>query len=118
MPPVAYFSDGKLLRASLPGATLPSEFSFMSKIKQILKFKDLTPGDRIIVLNKEFKDWIPTEATVLTLGIKFPASEPPMRRLTIRVRLDKHPFPEIFWQKIRDLGWEEDSKNMQMISIQ
>jgi hypothetical protein len=58
------------------------------------RFNRLRPGDRVIVTNKEFPTWIPTSATVTRLGIRFPASKPPIRRETIQVRLDHHPFPE------------------------
>ena len=73
----------------------------------------LRPGDRVTVTHKEFPEWKPTAATVLQLGIKFPASMPPIRRLTMKVRLDEHPFPEVLWcEPMRDFSFVVGDPNI------
>lgn len=69
---------------------------------------ELRPMDRVLITNSEFDEWLPTEATVLSLGVIFPHSEPPIRRLRIKVRMDNHPFSKILIYKMCDLSWEED----------
>ena len=71
----------------------------------------LQPGDRVLVKNLEFKDWVPTEATVIQIGIRFPHAEPPIRRHTIKIRLDEHPFPFVILDPIRDLSFDRDDPN-------
>ena len=71
----------------------------------------LQPGDRILVKNSEFKDWVPTEATVMQISIRFPHAEPPIQRHFIKIRLDKHPFPFVVLEPIRDLAFERDDPN-------
>ena len=71
----------------------------------------LRPGDRILVSNSEFPTWRPTWATVRKIGIRFPDS-PELRQLTVMVRLDEHPFPEMLSQCMSDFGWNEGHENI------
>ena len=71
----------------------------------------LYPGDRILVKNLEFKDWIATEATVTQVGIRFPHAEPSIRQHTIKIRLDKHPFPNVIGSPMKELSFYRDDPN-------
>ena len=79
----------------------------------------MMPGDRVVVTNSEFPDWLPTQATVMKLWIKFPNAEPSIRRMMIQVRLDEHPFPEQLWfEPMRDLGFEMEDPNFHLELLQ
>ncbi len=79
----------------------------------------MMPGDRVVVTNSEFPDWLPTQATVTKLWIKFPNAEPSIRRMMIQVRLDEHPFSEQLWfEPMRDLGFEMEDPNFHLELLQ
>ncbi len=81
-------------------------------VSQIL---DLRPGSRVKITYLEFPTWRPTHATVMKLYIKFPGSEPPIRRQMMTVRLDEHPFPEqLWWEPMRDFGFEIEDASIVM----
>jgi len=70
----------------------------------------IMPGDRVIVTHKEFHDWRPTKATVMKLSIRFPGT--PMVKKSMHVRLDKHPFPRVILEPIRDFSFDLDDPNI------
>ena len=76
---------------------------------------NLQPGDRVRITHHEFKDWIPTNSTVIKLAIRF--VDTPMADRTITVRLDKHPFPKVLFEPMRDLGFSIDDPNIELERI-
>lgn len=77
-----------------------------------LKIADLQAGGRVMIDHLAFDEWIPTWATVLSISIVFPVSEPPLRRLRCRLRLDNHPFKDVMYSKIRDLEFYENNEDI------
>ena len=67
-------------------------------------------GDRVKVFNSEFPTWIPTEATVVKLYLKFPNAGPDIQRRMIEVLLDEHPFPEVLApEPMRNLAFDMEN---------
>ncbi len=84
----------------------------MSKTTATTIIDDLRPGDRVRVIHHEFSDWRPTTTTVTKLSIRFPNSE--CSQQMIEVRLDEHPFPDVYWSPIRDFSWDIGDKNIEV----
>jgi len=76
---------------------------------------DFRPGDRVRVTHHEFPSWIPTNATVMSLGIRF--ADTPLAIKTIMVRLDKQPFKKIYVGGVRDLSFDERSTEIELERI-
>ena len=76
---------------------------------------NLRTGDRVRVTHHEFPTWIPTNATVISLGIRFP--DTPLASRTITVRLDKQPFKTIYLGGVRDLSFSEDDTRIELERI-
>ena len=77
---------------------------------------NLRPGDRVRVTHHEFKDWIPTNATVIKLGIRFVDTS--LADRTITVRLDEHPFKKVLsFEPMRDFEFSINDPNIELERI-
>ena len=76
---------------------------------------NLRPGDRVRITHHEFPTWIPTNATVIKLGIRFP--DTPLAIKTITVRLDKQPFKKVYVGGVHDLTFFEEDTNIELERI-